>query len=118
MIEREYEYSLKAGRMLTRSILAGAAAVWMTYLALTNDRGLILFIIPLEKDGATIAYAVVAFLAGLFCIIDGFNVARRASLRQRIAFAEDGLIVPRSVWSTEEQRIPYESIRDLKEFSE
>jgi hypothetical protein len=39
-------------------------------------------------------------------------------LRQRIAFTKEGLIVPKSVWSTEETLIPYRTIRDLKEFPE
>ena len=109
MIEREYEYRLKAGRVLAKATLFGAGALWFASMALTNDRGLILFIIPLSKNGATIFYGAFAGLAALFSAKDAVNVARRASLRQRIAFAKDGLMVPRSLWSREEALIPYES---------
>jgi hypothetical protein len=118
MIGREYEYRLKAGRVLNRAILYGAAALGMAYMALTNDRGLILFIIPLSKNGTTSLYGIFAGLAALFSISHAVNVHRRASLRQRIAFTKEGLVVPRSAWSVEEALIPYERIRDLKEFTE
>src|SRR5262249_47902885 len=58
MIERAYEYRLKAGRLEVRATLMAAGALLLTYLALTNDRGLILFIIPLERGAATVAYWV------------------------------------------------------------
>jgi hypothetical protein len=118
MIEREYEYRLKAGRVQTRALLYGAFGLFMAYMAVTNDRGLELFVIPLSKSSATIAYWVFAGLAALFCAIDLVNVERRAALRQRVALAKDGLIVPKSLWSEEEIQIPYQSIRDLKSFNE
>src|SRR5205814_6717094 len=86
MIEREYEYRLKAGRVEVRAALMAAGALLFTYLALTNDRGLILFIIPLERGAATVAYWAFAGLAALCAAADAVNVVRRADLRQRIAF--------------------------------
>jgi hypothetical protein len=118
MIEREYEYRLKAGRVLTRAILYGVAALGMAYMALTNDRGLTMFVVPLSKNGATIFYGLFAGLAALFSISDAVNAYRRGSLRQRIAFTKEGLVVPRSAWSAEEELIPYGRIRDLKEFTQ
>jgi hypothetical protein len=118
MVEREYEYRLKAGRTLVRAILCGAGALWFGYMALNNDRGLILLIIPLSQKGATIFYGVIGGLAAVFAAYDAISVSRRKSLRQRIAFANDGLLVPRSLWSTEEKLIPYESVLDVKEFTE
>ena len=118
MIECEYEYRLKAGRVQTRAILFGAGALWFAYMALTNDRGLILCRIPITENGATIFYWVFAGLGALVSACDAAKVARLASLRQRIAFAKEGLMVPRSLRSTEEDLIPYESILDMKEFTE
>src|SRR5262245_49307474 len=102
MIEREYEYRLKAGRAQARAVLWCAGALLLTYVALTNDRGLVLYVIPLTKNGATICYGVFAGLSALVCAFEAVNVAGRASLRQRIAFAEEGLMVPMSLWSAEE----------------
>ena len=118
MIEREYEYRLKVGRAQARAVLFGAGALLFAYVALTNDRGLILCVIPLAKTGATICYGVFAGLSALVCAYEAVNVAGRASLRQRIAFTEEGLVVPRSSWSAEERLIPYGSILDMKEFTE
>jgi hypothetical protein len=118
MVEREYEYQLKAGRVLVRAVLYGFGALWFAYMALTNDRGLNLYCIPLNQNRATIFYGVFAGLAALFAAYDAANAARRGSLRQRIAFTRDGLSVPRSSDSTEEKQIPYESVLDLKQISE
>ena len=118
MIEREYEYRLKAGRVETRAILYGAGALFMAYMAITNDRALELFVIPLSKDAATRSYWIFAGLAAIMCVVDAINVSRRSGLRQRIAFDKDSLLVPKSNWSEEEQRIPYDSIVDLKPFNE
>src|SRR5947209_6942241 len=114
MIDREYEYRLKAGRVLTRAMLYGAGALGLAYMAINNDRGLVLYIIPLSKEAATIFYGVFAGLAALFCVIDVVNVSRRESLRQRIAFTRDGLMVPKSPWSNEEMLIRYDSLIDMK----
>jgi hypothetical protein len=116
MIEREYEYRLKAGRVETRALLFGAGALFMAYMGLTNDRGLILFVIPLSQANATIAYWVFAGLAACICAVDSINVERRGHLRQRIALTKDGLLVPKSQWTEEEQKIPYESILKLTPF--
>jgi hypothetical protein len=117
MIEREYEYRLKAGRVQTRALLYGAGALFMAYMAVTNDRGLELFVIPLSRTNATIAYWVFAALAALFAVIDMVNVERRERLRQRIALTTDALVVPRSPWTEEEERIPYDSILGIKPFN-
>ena len=103
MVERQYEYQLKAGRVQTRAILSGVGGLWFFYLALTNDRGLILYIIPLSQHAATIFYWIFGSLAVLFSVTDTMNVARRGNLRQRIAFTKEGLMVPRSSWSNEEE---------------
>jgi len=107
MIEREYEYRLKAGRVQATAFLFGAGAVWFAYLALTNDRGLILWrLITFTQNGATIFYWVFAGLTALVCVCNAAMVARLGSVRQRIAFTKDGLMVR------------YENILDMKEFTD
>jgi hypothetical protein len=118
MPDREYEYRLKAGRVQTRALLYGVGALFMAYMGLTNDRGLELFVIPLSQSNATIAYWVFAALAALFCVVDFASAERRKSLRQRIVLTNDALLVPKSSWAEEEERIPYASIQDLKSFNE
>jgi len=119
MIEREYEYRLKAGRVQATAFLFGAGAVWFAYLALTNDRGLILWrLITFTQNGATIFYWVFAGLTALVCVCNAAMVARLGSVRQRIAFTKDGLMVPRSARSAEETLIRYENILDMKEFTD
>ena len=118
MIEREYEYRLKSERTQLKAALFGAAALGFAYMASSNDRGLILFIIPLSRNAATIAYWAFAGLAAIMCVSDVVNVVRRGSLRQRIAFSPEGLLVPRSVWSTDEMLIPYDTVLKLHEFNE
>src|SRR5207253_535854 len=63
-------------------------------------------------------YWVIAALAGLFAASAAVNVAGRAELRQRIAFTPDGLLVPKSKWSSEEALIPYGAVLDVQEFTE
>jgi hypothetical protein len=116
MIESEYEYRLKAGRVETRGLLYGAGALFMAYMGLTNDRGLVLFVIPLSQQAATVFYWVFAGLGALFCGVDLMNAERRKSLRQRIALTKDAVLVPRSPWTQEEQRIPYETIVEMRPF--
>jgi hypothetical protein len=118
MVGREYEYRLKVGRTQTRAAVWGAAAVGFAYLALTNDRGLVLFVIPLSEHRATIAYGLFAGLAAMLAVIDTVNVVRRGSVRQRIAFEDEGLIVPKSPWTVEETTIAYASVIDISSFNE
>ncbi len=118
MVDREYEYQLKAGRIMMRALLYGAGAIFFAYMAMTNDQGLILFVIPLSTSNATGFYGFAAVLAAFFSVFDAVNAERRGKLRQRIAFTEDGLLVPLSKWSTEEVCIPYESIVKLEEIKD
>jgi hypothetical protein len=118
MINREFEYQLKSERILVRAALFGAGAIGLAWLALTNDRALILFVIPLSKNGATISYGICAALAALMCLVDVIKVSRRGSLRQKIALTDEGLLVPETPTSTESKLIRYADVADLKEFTE
>jgi hypothetical protein len=115
---REYEYQLKVGRTQTRAAVWGAAAIGFAWMALTNGRGLVLFIIPLSEHQATIFYGLFAGLAAMLAVIDTVNVVRRGSLRQRIAFADTGMIVPKSPWTAEEMTIAYADVIDITSFNE
>jgi hypothetical protein len=118
MIQREFPYQLKSDRLLMRAALFGAGAVFLAWLALTNDRGLILFVIPLSRNGATISYAVGAGLGALMCVADIAKVIRRGSLEQKIVLTDEGLLVPATPYSSESKLIRYDDLTDLKEFTE
>jgi hypothetical protein len=118
MIQREYEYRLKVERVMFRAALVGVGALWFGWMALTNDRGLVVFVVPLSAKNATVFYAVFAALAGFYSAYDFTSVSRRGSLRQRIAFTEDALIVPRSLWRAEEDAILYRDVLDFIPFSQ
>jgi hypothetical protein len=118
MIPREFPYQLKSDRLFMRAALFGAGAVFLAWLALTNDRGLILFVIPLSRNGATISYAVGAGLGALMCVADIAKVIRRGSLEQKIVLTDEGLLVPATAYSSESKLIRYEDLTDLKEFTE
>jgi hypothetical protein len=118
MIPREFPYQLKSDRLLMRAALFGAGAAFLAWLALTNDRGLILFVIPLSRNGATISYAVGAGLGALMCVADVAKVIRRGSLEQKIVLTDEGLLVPATTYSSESKLIRYEDLTDLKEFTE
>jgi hypothetical protein len=119
MIEHEYEYHLKVDRAQARAVLYGLGAAFLGYLAVTNERGLVLIshAVSLEKGGARIVFGILAGVCALAAAWEGTNVALRASLRQRIALTRKGLIVPSSLWSTREELIRYDSILDMKEFT-
>jgi hypothetical protein len=118
MTHREFAYQLKSERILIRAALFGAGAIGLTWLALTNDRGLILFVIPLSQSGATISYAVGAGLGALMCVTDVARVVRRGSLEQKIVLTDEGLLVPATPYSSEAKLIRYGDLTDLKEFTE
>jgi hypothetical protein len=118
MIQREFPYQLKSERVMIRAALFGAGAIGLTWLALTNDRGLILFVVPLSQSGATIAYGVGAALAALICVADGIKVHRLSSLQQRIVLTDEGVLVPASRYSGESKLLLYQDLTDLKEFTE
>lgn len=121
MIDHEYEYRLKRERLLPLALLTGAAALFFAYMALTNDRGLIINrIIPLSKNVATVFYAALAIFCGLGSAIGWALIASSASRPHRIAFTKDGLIVPKPLFasgSSEEELIPYGAILDVKELA-
>jgi hypothetical protein len=88
-------------------------AVLFIWIAATNDRGLILYCIPFTKDGATIFYwlmAVVFAVAAVVLLVPGLA---GMGAPQRIAFTREGLVVPRSASSTEEELIHYASISNI-----
>ena len=117
LVEREYEYRLKEGRLLVKAILYGIGFLWLAGMALTNDRALLLFNFPLSENTATLVYAAGAALAAIFCVHDGAHVALRGKLRQRIAFTADGLLVPVSDWSREERLIRFGDVVKWQEIT-
>ncbi|WP_437285035.1 hypothetical protein [Sorangium sp. So ce406] len=81
------------GVLLLSALFFAACAAVLAHRALTNDRGLILNgIIPLERGGADVFYAVLALLSGALCALGFVGAARLAALKEfRI------LLGPRSI---------------------
>jgi hypothetical protein len=118
MIERESEYRLKPARVQARALLYGACALFMAFMGLTNDRGLILLVFRFSPVNATIFYWVTAALAAAFCIGDVYSANRGGALRQRVALTREGLVLPKSQWTEEEHTVPYEHIVKLTTFDD
>ena len=80
-----------------------------------NHRGLILNgLVELSPAGATIFYWVLAASSVCFVVLCGLQAFIRLFQRQRIAFTDTCLIVPRSrFFSTTERSIPFSDIREL-----
>ena len=118
MLDHEYQYRVQTDRVILQAVFYGGGAALFAYLALTNDRGLILYVIPLAKDQATVFYGFFAVTCTLISLGQLLKVNRSESLKQRIAFTKDGFLVPRSAWSKDELVIPYENVIDMKEYTE
>jgi hypothetical protein len=115
-VEKVYEYKLKRGRVIGVSICIGAFAVLMGYFAATNDRGIRFTRFgssTLSPEQATIfLWGLSGFLAAatvLFVVL----LIVDSRVQQRIAFAEAGLLVPRSFYTSREKQIAYDDIRDI-----
>lgn len=114
IVEREYEYKLRRGFAVVKAIAWGAITLWMAQRAITNDRGLILLVIPLSAEDATKFYWFLTALGGLWCALEVARIARYR-LVQRIRVTREGLVVPESPSSTSERTIPFSSIVSWKE---
>lgn len=113
-IEREYEYEAKWSTIVLGTLFFGACAGVLGATARDNDRGLVINgIVELSRNGATFFYLGLALTSVLFVALFGLMAVVRLTLRQRIAFSETCLIVPRSRWSSNEVVVPFHEIRTI-----
>lgn len=111
-IERQFDYRPKWTAILFCAVFFGLCAVVLGAKAANNERGLVLNgIIELGPEGASIFYWVLCGFSVAFVIMAVFLALHRAVLRQRLAFAQTALLVPRSRWSNQERHIEYDDIQ-------
>jgi hypothetical protein len=101
--------------MILLCIIAfGLASVFFGARAQSNDRGLIINgVIELSADGATVFYWVLFCLSVGFVLMTAALIFHRLTYRQRIAFTQSSIIVPKSRWSKEEHTIKYSEIKSI-----
>jgi len=114
IVEREYEYKPKWALILLCSGFFGICAVVLGLKAFKNDRGLnISGILELSPENAKGFYWVLCWLSVGFVVAAGVLAVTRLWLRQRVAFTQSSILLPRSRWSSEEIVIDYEAITGL-----
>lgn len=113
-MNRQFRYGPKWTVIVFCALFFGACAIVLGAKAKGNERGLILNgVIEFSPTGATIFYWVLAALSAGFVVVAGFLAVMRLALRQRIAFTETCLMVPRSKWSSEEVTVPFRDVLEL-----
>jgi hypothetical protein len=111
-----FAYAPSRNRLMVLLTLSVIGFLWMSYLSVTNDRGLILYrAITLSPRLATVFYAVMAAVCLLSIVCLGLLLIGRRHAR-RVVVSTVGLLAP--VWrcwpfSQEERLVPLNTIRDL-----
>lgn len=109
--DRQYEYKANLPTLLLGVLLFGVAALFFSYKARSNVRGLIINgIITLSPEGATIFWWVFAGLSVAFVLAGIAGAILAMIFTQRVVLTARCLIVPKSRWSSKEVEIPYSSI--------
>jgi rRNA maturation protein Nop10 len=93
-------------------------SVFVGWLALTNDRRLVIYCITLSRENATFFYWVLSIFGIVASVYEMGQLLYCASLRQRIVLSAEGLFVPESAYSSTEKLIPYQSIIEIKTFDD
>jgi hypothetical protein len=113
-IEREFEYKPSWLIIILGGLLFGVGVGVLAIKANYNNRGLIInHIIELTTSEATIFYWTLSFFSLCFVLMTVGLIFHRFKYRQRIAFTEKGIIVPKSRWSGEEKIIEYKDISGI-----
>jgi hypothetical protein len=99
-IEQEYRYQPRWTTIIFCGLFFGAGAAFMAYLAIMEDRRVI------------VLWTVAGLCAG-FVLLAAVLAAVRLLLRQRIVITGQALIVPAGRLTRAERAIPYAAIRDL-----
>lgn len=110
LCDREFDYNLSRAAIVGWSLFFATSATVFGYHCITNERGLILNGIPFTPFAATVFYAFIAGVS-MFCLGMGVWLSFR---RRRIAFGKEGLLIPKSWWSSAEKSVPYRDLQGVR----
>ncbi len=113
--DREFPLRLNRGQALGLLGVALALTLGFLLLALGNERGLVFMgLLELGPQAATRFYAALAVGLGVAVLPGACAVATKGLwLDQRVAFVEEGLLLPAGFWSGDEIVVAYQDIREL-----
>jgi hypothetical protein len=106
---RIYPYQPRPA-VLRRVLLTAAGAIFMAVMALTNDRGLVVYCLPMSRPAATIFYACLAGILGVAATIMGTRHQLHSTANRRIVLTESAITLPRTARSEEEAVVPFRDI--------
>lgn len=111
-IEAEYPLTLSIGRNLAMVGCALAVTAGGAIVAANNTKGLRLVeVVTLSPEGASIFYWVMTAACGLFALPMALALSWRAAfIKQRVAFTQSSVWLPRTNWSTELVEVPFEEV--------
>lgn len=112
--ELKYKYQATWGRLIFGNLLVIVLVIFFTYLALTNEVGLILNGIEFSARGATIFYSILAVFMFLVEIIFLMVSYRKFKGPNEIVITKESISVPPPLFRTN-QPIFFNEITELKE---
>lgn len=111
MNELRFSYGHKPVRTLLLILLMLGLAVFMGFIAIDNDRGLLINgFIELGTAAATVFYWVLAASVGVFALLALVSVIRHLGSEREVVLGRDAIVAPRNGFSRETRSIPYRSI--------
>lgn len=114
MHEKRIPYKPRVWIFLLCTLFFGACTAWLGYMALNNDRGLILNnIFEMSISGATIFYWVLTALSGIFVLGGLWGIASGLLSKKELVLTDDTLSMPKSPMSGKIVKLQYSEILDL-----
>ena len=110
--QRIYSYRPRRSSVW-KIVLAACGAVFMGTMAATNDRGLILFCIPMEKHAATVFYAVIGLVCAGAALTLGAQYQAHSDADRRVILTDSEIILPAGSPSQGEALVPFQRISRL-----
>ncbi|RZF82950.1 hypothetical protein EXT46_05725 [Pseudoalteromonas sp. CO325X] len=113
-IETEYPYVMGWRSMLFLIFIGVSLAIFMGYEAERNYSGLTINgIIELGQTGTKVFFWSMSLFMVLVALIGVFGVFERVRGKSRIAFTNEGVILPSAPWQSKENYFTFESVLEL-----
>jgi hypothetical protein len=110
-IEVEYPLTLSPFRNLAMAGCAVGVTAGVAVIAATNSKGLSLFsLVTLSAEEATLFLWALTAVCGLFALLALALSWRAVFVKQRVAFTQSSIWIPRTNWSTELVEVPLRQI--------